>query len=106
MADDRNEPIVEPIVSHNEIPPDEEVPEAQQICPSCCGTDHLRRTSKKYLHYVPRVFQAKKNGRTKNDTAASTEPVSGKNKELSISITDEDRYSSNKEMLILVQILL
>ena len=29
MADDPNEPIVEPIVSPNEIPPDGEFPEAQ-----------------------------------------------------------------------------
>ena len=44
MADDPNKPIVEPIVSPNEILPDEEVPEAQRICPACGETDHLRQT--------------------------------------------------------------
>ena len=97
MADDSNEPIVEPIVSPNEIPPDEEVPEAQRICPACGGTDHLRRTSKKCPHYVPRASQGKKNDGAKNDTATSTEPISGEINELSTSILDKDRSNSNKE---------
>ena len=97
MADDPNEPIVEPIVSPNEIPLDEEVPEAQRICPACGGTDHLRRTSKKCPHYVPRVPHAKKNGGSKNDTTTSTEPVIGENNELSTSITDKERSNFNKE---------
>ena len=97
MADDPNKPIVEPIISPNEIPPDEEVPEAQRICPACGGTDHLRRTSKKCPHYVPRPCKGKKNDGTKNDTATSTEPISGENNELSTSTTDKDRSNSNKE---------
>ena len=97
MADDINEAIVEPFVLPNEIPPEEEVPEAQRVCPACGGTDHLRRTSKKCPHYVPRVPRAMQNDGSKNDTATSIEPTSNENNEISTSITDKDSTKSNKD---------
>ena len=36
-------------------------------CPSCGGTDHFRRSSKKCLHYVPRASVVKDNNKKQGD---------------------------------------
>ena len=99
MADDNDEPIVDPIVTPNDIQPDEEIPEAQRICSACGGTDHLRKTSKKCRFYVARVPRANENDGLKNDSASLTGPAGAKNNDVSTSNISSYSPNSNKQIV-------
>jgi len=57
-------------------------------CPSCGGTDHFRRSSKKCLHYVPRASVVKDLNKIQHDEVAVSVVIEATNQEETTTAVD------------------